>query len=767
MTPSSLHQGIAGSNLRSWRKVKISTVFVATWTVQQWISSQYEDEDVSGVPLTIRNPVLPELFKLVLAISYYFWQRRRGDRPASSSYDTQEDSLPLNSVIGDGQGGSHRDEEGKHTHQHTSGTRISPGVACAFTVLAAVLFTIHKHNLALSEELTSPMTTWLAASVGTFVAGVLSYFFLSRNIGLSQSQAALLQTAGFCIVQSTIIPKLIPSSTFPTLSAVALSTSLYFAFMEYTYTNVHSISVSAFHLLLFTCTTIVNTLVSAKSASQPAFQELSAHFSGTRVVTTAASQAAFDVALLAVVYSQGAVSAAVLHSLSAATYLLGHSLAHAQYTTGLISGSSITLLGAIAYLATSTHERYLKATPGSLFRVVAPLVLVAATLSLVYTTHAASRTLLYAPPVFKRPTLLNGITQVNTTCPRKAPPSVTSYEGNRTYHAFDDVLLVVFFSHARYNVNLDFYQEVYAEWFPNIVFVGPGSREDKGFRHSYDVLVDTYESDEDLSDPSFYKMAGRMAHHMLYTAMREYPCYDGYLWAPFDTLLNVPRLQQFDQRYFWYHSPFGQYVHNPALGNRAANRDKNRHAPPANISPDPSVNLTATWKHWGPDWWWGEPHVGVHVCMSAYLKVPLPMREHLASLTKGTRFIGGSADTMYIPGRHYTDFMHVLGLFLETDCFLEIATPTALHLVSPPGEPILYVDHWWIWQPPFNALFVRQTWARGMEVDTFHTFHWGDNVPDGVWEENPGHIPDVKQLQAESAERQGIPWSSLLNITSH
>lgn len=69
------------------------------------------------------------------------------------------------------------------------------------------------------------------------------------------------------------------------------------------------------------------------------------------------------------------------------------------------------------------------------------------------------------------------------------------------------------------------------------------------------------------------------------------------------------------------------------------------------------------------------------------------MRDHLASLTNGTRYIGGSADTLYIPGAHYDAFMHVLGLFLETDCFLEIATPTALHLVAPPGDPILFVDH--------------------------------------------------------------------------
>ena len=79
--------------------------------------------------------------------------------------------------------------------------------------------------------------------------------------------------------------------------------------------------------------------------------------------------------------------------------------------------------------------------------------------------------------------------------------------------------------------------------------------------------------------------------------------------------------------------------------------------------------------------------------MPAFEKAPTVMREHLASLTNGTRLIGGSADTMYIPGRHRISFMDILGLFLETDCFLEIATPTTLHLVSPPGDPILYVDH--------------------------------------------------------------------------
>ena len=104
-----------------------------------------------------------------------------------------------------------------------------------------------------------------------------------------------------------------------------------------------------------------------------------------------------------------------------------------------------------------------------------------------------------------------------------------------------------------------------------------------------------------------------MAHHMLYTVMRDYTCYDGYLWAPFDTLLNVPRLVQFDQTRMWYHSPWGEYVPNPALSAVEAVegiegverwRNESAHPPPANISPDPEGNVTDTWRGWQKDWWY-------------------------------------------------------------------------------------------------------------------------------------------------------------------
>ncbi|KAJ7730388.1 hypothetical protein DFH07DRAFT_1066016 [Mycena maculata] len=291
----------------------------------------------------------------------------------------------------------------------------------------------------------------------------------------------------------------------------------------------------------------------------------------------------------------------------------------------------------------------------------------------------------------------------------------------RDYHALDGVLLIVFFSHARYDVNLDFYREVYAKYFPNVsrAFAAfsyrvhrPASREDAGFAHSFDVVLNSYHSDEDLAiDPDTglpTKMAGRMAHHMLYQALAENPCgYDGYLWAPFDTLLNVPRLQQFDQTRFWYHSPWAQYVPNPG----APDTGNVSHAPAATISPELyPVDPADRYKQ---NWWWGSKEYGLEVCVPALENVPLRLRERLAEYNGGTpRLIGGSPDT--------------------TTCFFEIATPTTLHLVAPRDEPIMFVDHWWIWYPPSNTSFVRQKWAQGSEVDTFHTFRWGDPDADGV-----------------------------------
>lgn len=79
----------------------------------------------------------------------------------------------------------------------------------------------------------------------------------------------------------------------------------------------------------------------------------------------------------------------------------------------------------------------------------------------------------------------------------------------------------------------------------------------------------------------------------------------------------------------------------------------------------------------------------------------------------------------------------------------------------------------WIWYPPFTGDFVRQQWHEGFEVDTFHTFHWGDVQEDGVWRGDPGLIEDTRDVLRQSAARQGmilsedLPMPVALDVSRH
>ncbi|KAL5519935.1 hypothetical protein ACEPAG_1595 [Sanghuangporus baumii] len=497
-------------------------------------------------------------------------------------------------------------------------------------------------------------------------------------------------------------------------------------------------------------------------------------------------RAAVDITSLNLIYKYGPVLFGVSTSASMTFLLLHTNLLGGSHSVNELCSLSVALLGFCAFWlgelyhlgivdsACSTHSE--KKTlpswvlfPATLFFMLGMAAFVGSQLSL-KPVEAGSLAMSTSPVQVTESVVFAGLPYIpppplpppEPICTRVPLPSENFFTGNRTYREFDDVLLVVFFSHARYDANLDYYREVYSEFFPNMVFVGPKNREDKGFEHSYDVLVDSYESEEDISDWSNYKMAGRMAHHMLYTVLTTSPyssnCYKGYLWAPFDTLLNIPRLQLFDQDRIWYFSPWAEYVPNPAIGEDAW-RNASNHAPPARISPDPETDFEK-YRGWWIDWWWGDPHYGIPVCRYAFEQVPLELRGRMAErFTKNeTRYIGGSADTLYVPARLADRFVELLGTFLNTSCFLEIAVPTVVHLLVPENENILFVDHWWIWEPPFNASFVRDRWRKGMEVDTFHTFHWGDKDANGTWVANPGNIEDVRELFRESAVRQGVRW---------
>ncbi|KAI0947456.1 hypothetical protein AcW1_007678 [Taiwanofungus camphoratus] len=731
----------------------------------EWFrTSLYAQERYSTSTLASRLCFV-ELIKLSLSITYTIWRRRaelRGQHPVADQafFDELRDEVNGGSL-------NRRPESHAPVSQHNSSRSVGlfstlRGAPVAYVILASSSCALYNYNVAIAQEITDPFTVYLIASLATLFTMVLSLIFLSRPFNIVHWQAAFLQLCGFFVIQVGLIINPPSQSSHPILISTAISSSLFFVLLDHMYITHDGASLTLLHNALFASGFVIHAAVFITRDGNGFHSLARGHPYQIRpeALVGCFLQAASDLTALAVTFYRDAATEGIVTSFSVAMFALLVSFHTGLYMFIVCAGCWLVIVASITYLSHHSdggdEQSHGKRQAIPFRRVLGGVLLLS---SMFYVAHTASREEILQESPGRPSTIVDILRSALSRCRRRTLPSLTFWPSKRTYHTFDDVLLIVFFSHARYDANLDYYKEVYSQFFPNIIFVGPGSREDAGFAHSYDVFVDSYQSDEDLSDSKHYKMAGRMAHHMLYTVMKEHECYDGYLWAPFDTLLNIPRLQQFNQDYFWYHSPFGEYVPNPALGDAEANNNKSRHAPAANISPDPEIDLTSTWRGWGPDWWWGDPHVGLAVCMQAFHKVPFHMQQRLAAFTNGTtRLIGGSADTLYIPGRHRQAFLDTLGTFLETDCFLEIATPTVVHLVVPHDEPILFVDHWWIWQPPFNATFVRQMWSEGHEVDTFHTFHWGDRGPDGIWKSNPDHIPDVRRLLAESAQRQGLDF---------
>jgi hypothetical protein len=101
--------------------------------------------------------------------------------------------------------------------------------------------------------------------------------------------------------------------------------------------------------------------------------------------------------------------------------------------------------------------------------------------------------------------------QSKAWCPRRSLVKLSGRKDKRGARAsaFDNILLIVFFSHPRYDTNLQYHLDMYGDYFPNVsccrqthpallkkrpqvVYVGPQTREDAGHKGVYDVLVDGF-----------------------------------------------------------------------------------------------------------------------------------------------------------------------------------------------------------------------------------------------------------------------------------
>lgn len=732
------------------RNVAILVTAILLWVLAEGLREWF------GVQADALRMAASDFVKSGACLALWVIQRRTAVNGSFRELSTEEQ--PLNDIVPspDDDAPDDNDLNGRETWPPSTSASLGTGSvnfqSAFIAVLIGGIFSFRTLVDSRSRGSTDALTWYLAIpATNLCILSILRTFF-TRTFPTAFWHATVIQFSGLLILRDGLIGNE-DTVPWPILLALAFCNSIFFSLTDVMYNLHQSTSIHLINTLIFASSCIFGLALFAFQV----FPAQTRHNDfQVMVLIIPLVEAGRDIFAIYIVQQYDAMVQGISTSLASTFLSICIIIWFSHVTSSTLIGCAIVAAACAIY----AHSLWLTLNEKRETIIQRPrLVATAATfaVALAYSAIVLGRGMAFIPQWSND----LGTTETTAQCIRKPLPSHQDPQTQGNYEQFSDVLLVVFFSHARYNANLDYHKEVYSSYFPNILYIGPASREDAGFSHSYDVYVDSYQSDEDLSDPSFYKMAGRMAHHMLYTALHEHECYKGYLWAPFDTLLNVPRLQQFNQSLFWYHSPWGRPVPNPTFGleDNSGTLNKSRHAPTANISPDPSLNLTENWRGWGKDWWWGDPHVGVSVCMEAFLEVPRDLRANLAALTNGvTRLIGGSADTLYIPGRHRKLFMEVLALFLETNCFLEIATPTAVHLVLPPGEQIEFVDHWWIYQPPFNATFVRQKWAEGLEVDTFHTFHWGERGGDGIWRGDHRHVDDVRNLLQESASRQGVTF---------
>ncbi|KAJ6514142.1 hypothetical protein DFH09DRAFT_1374069 [Mycena vulgaris] len=699
-----------------------------------------------------------ELAKCIVTLAFLYRDAKALKIPGSSYVSVSlDETLPLYSTSSDElevHAPDHSDNE-PLPHRPTRHLYLTLGpLACLY--LLRYQLTVSRPQYANHATLDS------ADSLVILFVGLHTYILVARTTPLRHWTSALLQISAVCVVHRVIkVPQYSLATYALLLLGCALSSFILVA-TSTVYQTMRDVSFHKMNLVLFS-TCLAGYVISAVLSSAPYPQIIAPNPHPRDLI---ASGVILGLRIVGEILTLAILRRTFAFTLSVIT-LLSASLIPPFSHTWL--ASALALYAALSYLIDSPAESPASMTTSAFFRPRRTLMLVGLTFAplLVMLAFNPPKPIPYpAPFVWSNATgaperlmphqfdPTYNLTQ-NTSCVRRPLPSSSVYVGPGTrpdFHAFDDVLLVVFFSHDRYDINLDGYREVYSPYFPNTdIVIGPASREDRGFMHSYDVVLDSYHSYEDF-DADWFKMGGRMAHHMFYTVVKDNPCYAGYLWAPFDTLLNVPRLMQFPQDRIWYHSPFAQhYVPNPA--------GVMKHPPPAKIaqrSPREYAHEAGAWGA-GWTWWWGEKHVGLEVCIPAYDRVPPQMRARIEDLVgMPGHLIGGSADTMYVPGQLHADLLDVLGTFLQTDCFLEIALPTTLHLIVPEGQEIVWVDHWWNHPPPCNTTFVRDLWADGYEVDSFHSFHWGDIQDDGVFGPNQNTVVDMRALFSDSFERQGI-----------
>lgn len=186
---------------------------------------------------------------------------------------------------------------------------------------------------------------------------------------------------------------------------------------------------------------------------------------------------------------------------------------------------------------------------------------------------------------------------------------------------FSDILLIINFNRPFYN-NIEFLKEIYAPYFPNIVFYGEG-----GF-------PDVNKINHNL---------GWYVHRAMKDAMVKWPKYKGYICCQDDCFMNFWNFARLDKNKIWLHSYWIQ-------------------------------SLNGENKNWP---WWNMP-CGQAAMMQAYKKLP-PKNSAILEKNCGSEASAYTwADFFYVPDKYREEFINLSQCFDNPNVFIEIAIPTLI-----------------------------------------------------------------------------------------
>ncbi|GAA6033715.1 hypothetical protein JCM8097_004395 [Rhodosporidiobolus ruineniae] len=703
---------------------------------------------------------LTELLKLLISIAF-FEREVRAEERRPALYD----QLPLTATIPQGRDSEDEDEfdaaeketVGRVLEPPRTGnyavrvfqawkSNVSMPIVAGFGGLA-VMYALNNHTMFLVYRVADPGTVQLVKSSSTLISAAICFFFLGRSLREMQWYALLLQTFGLLVTQTIGDASVLPISTYALLLGVTTVSATAGVANDFLCKQFDA-SLHAENMVLYMFGVVLNLLVFiGRKATLPDEPDFFTGYDRLGAILLIFLNASVGVVITFVYKYADAIVKGLATSVTTAILLIISIIFFAlPWSASSLVGCLSIFLASWAYVRAGQKPASNADKPPPPKRIRAGALLLAVLLIIIGTILAASgikdpsastSAFTSASSVASSETVPDWHPSV---CQRKALPTKRWYpakEGGK----FDDVLLIVFWNQVRYEGNRDMFEQVYGEYFSNMVFVGPEPMRVNGA--SADHMFDIWTLDS----------SSELTHRKLLAAMETFPCYRGYMWAGFDAFLNVPRLELFDQDRVWATIPDGErvqpetYVGGPP------------HAPVVNIGPtypceakeDGSSNCY---------WWFPKAYDS---CYDALQHSTPLLRSRLQNYTRAhdpridddkVRMLWTMADFAYIPHSKRQFMIDNQALFM--DCFLEIGLPTALATSVDEGESTQFVEYYnMLFNASSTETLIQDVWNNGGQVDFFHQINWRMQDPDhsGNYIARPGIVDRMKEYLAASRKR--------------